>query len=196
MPWEGVINFTGATIQWLRDQLHLIQFVDETERLAESVEDNGGVYLIPAFVGLGAPYWRSDSRAAILGLTPKATRAHVVRAGLESIGYTINDVVEHMESESCLELSKVCADGGATRNKFLMQFVSDITQMRITVSETPELSALGAVFAGLLCTGIIPSTEDLERINLNTYSVTPHLSQEKRKAWIQGWKQALAKIIN
>ncbi len=193
---EGITNFTGAVVQWLRDQLGLIESAEETEALAKSIADNGGVFLVPAFVGLGTPYWRSDAKAAILGLTPQATRAHVVRAGLESIAYIINDVLGHMASESGIELTEVFADGGATRNQFLMQFTSDITKMRLTVSETPELSALGAVFAGMLGTGLVSSTGDLTEIPRKCQTYTPKIDEEKRKVWLRGWKQAVRKTLS
>lgn len=192
---EGLANFTGATIQWLRDQLQIIDSVDETESLATSVENNDGVYLLPAFVGMGTPYWRSDARAAILGLTPNANRAHIVRAALESIAYSINDILEHMKFESGVNLSEIFVDGGATRNKFLMQFVSDITRMRVNVSETPELSALGAVFAGMIGSGVVSLINDLASINLRSHSYTPQISMEKREEWVQGWKQAVRTIL-
>jgi len=185
---EGITNFTGATVQWLRDQLGIIESADETEKLARSIEDNGGVYLVPAFVGLGTPYWRSDARAAIL--------AHVVRAGLESIAYIIHDVLEHLESESGIELTEVFADGGATRNQFLMQFTSDITQMRLTVSETPELSALGAVFAGMLGMVLVSSVDDLHKLPRKCRSFTPQLEDVKRQEWLKGWRQAVRKTLS
>jgi glycerol kinase len=117
--FEGIINFTGATIAWLRDQMQLIANPAETETLAQSVSDSGGVYFIPAFVGLSAPYWRADARAAILGMTPSTTRAHVVRAALESIGYIVTDVLKAMGEDAGVKLSMVHADGGAVRNAFL-----------------------------------------------------------------------------
>ena len=142
--FEGIINFTGATIAWMRDQMQLIANPAETETLARSVSDSDGVYFIPAFVGLSAPYWRADARAAILGMTPSTTRAHIVRAALESIGYIVTDVLKAMGEDAGVSLSIVHADGGATRNAFLMQFVADLTQLKVRAAQTPELSALGA----------------------------------------------------
>ena len=128
--FEGIINFTGATIAWLRDQLQLITDPADAETLAQSVSDSDGVYFIPAFVGLSAPYWRADARAAILGMTPSTTRAHVVRAALESIGYIVTDVLKAMGEDAGVKLSIVNADGGAVRNAFLMQFAADMNQLK------------------------------------------------------------------
>ena len=140
--FEGITNFTGATIAWLRDQLQLISDVAETEAMAASVPDTGGVYLVPAFVGLSAPYWRPDARAIITGLSPSSTRAHVVRAALESIAYVIADVLKLMEEDAGLTLQFVQGDGGAVRNRLLMQSVADIS--RRTVRRVPPAGAFPA----------------------------------------------------
>lgn len=192
---EGIINFTGATIQWLRDQLGLIQSVQEIEDLATSVSDNAGVYLVPAFLGLSAPYWRPDARAGILGLTPAATRAHVARAALEAIAYIINDVLQFMEDEAGLKLTTIHADGGATRNRFLMQFVADITNLKICIAQTPELSALGAVFAGMLGMGIYTSLSDLNNLPNKYVEYCPGLPLEQVEALLAGWKRAVGQVL-
>ncbi len=137
--FEGLINYSGATIAWLRDQLELIESAAESEQLATSVEDNDGVYFVPAFVGLNAPYWRADIKAAIVGLLPSSTKAHVVRAALAL-----------MADEAGTDLGSIRADGGALRNRFLMQLIADLTGITVYAAELPELSALGAVFAGML----------------------------------------------
>ena len=143
--FEGIINCTGATIAWLKDQLGLIADPAETETLARTLSDNGGVYLVPAFVGLGAPYWNTDARAAIVGLTQHSSRAHVARAALESIAYQIRDALEDMVAQSPARLSVVHGDGGMVANKFLMQLVADITGLPVRASALPELSALGSL---------------------------------------------------
>jgi glycerol kinase len=194
--FEGIINFTGATIQWLRDQLQLIQSAQETESLALSVPDTAGVYLVPAFVGLSAPYWRPDARAGILGLTPAATRAHVVRAALESIAYLVNDALQLMKRESGLELEMVYADGGAVRNRFLMQFVADITRLKVRAAQLPELSALGAVFAGTLGMGIYKSLDDLERLPAGFTEYSPQMELNQAEALIAGWQNAVAQVLS
>ncbi len=144
--FEGITNFTGATIAWLQNQMEIIANAAETEDLARSVEDNGGVYLVPAFVGLSAPYWEPNAKAAILGLTPHSTKAHIVRAALESIAYRIRDVLSLMAQDAGVGMQYIHADGGAVGNRFLMQFVADMNQLNVRAAQTPELSALGAVF--------------------------------------------------
>lgn len=193
---EGIINFTGATIQWLRDQLELIQSAEETESLAESVPDTAGVYLVPAFVGLSAPYWRPDARAGILGLTPAATRAHVVRAALESIAYIVNDVLQLMRREAGLQLEMIHADGGAVRNRFLMQFVADITRLKVRAAQTPELSALGAVLAGALGMGFYTSLEEIEQLPAGFTEYSPQMPPEQAEVLISGWKLAVNQILS
>lgn len=193
--FEGIINFTGATIQWLRDQLQLIQSAEETESLALSVHDTAGVYLVPAFVGLSAPYWRPDARAAILGLTPAATRAHVVRAALESIAYIVNDVLKLMKRESGLDLETIYADGGAVRNRFLMQFVADITRLKVRAAQMPELSALGAVFAGMLGMGVYSSLHDLERLPAGFIEYSPKMDLNQAGTLVLGWQKAVEQVL-
>ncbi len=194
--FEGITNFTGATIQWLRDQLGLIQSAEESETLALSVEDNAGVYLVPAFIGLSAPYWRPDARAAILGLTPSATRAHVARAALESVAYIVHDVLRLMQEEAGLALTLIHADGGATRNRFLMQFVADMTRLRVRAARTAELSALGAVFAGMLGMGHVASLADLQALPADCVEYAPALSREEAGALFAGWERAVAQVLS
>lgn len=194
--FEGIINFTGATITWLRDQLQLISNPAETETLAQSIPDCDGVYFIPAFVGLSAPYWRSDARAAILGITPSTTRAHVVRAALESIGYIVTDVLKAMCEDAGVNLSNVHADGGAVRNTFLMQFVADMNQLTVRAAQTPELSALGAVFAGALGMGIHSSLRDLEGLPASFIEYQPNLPREQGEKLRTGWKHAVSQVLS
>jgi glycerol kinase len=193
--YEGITNFTGATIQWLRDQLQLIQSVEETEALAGSLADNGGVYLVPAFVGLSAPYWRPDAKAGIMGLTPGASKAHVVRAALESIAYIVNDVLQLMGQESSIRLSSIQADGGAVQNRFLMQFVADISGLIVRASTVPELSALGAVLSGLLGQGIFRSLEDIQKIPSDFIEFKPNMPDAQASVLLSGWHEAVAKIL-
>ncbi len=193
--FEGIINFTGATIQWLRDQLKLIETAAETEALATAVADNHGVYFVPAFVGLSAPYWRADARAAIVGLTPGATRSHVVRAALESIAYQIRDVLGLMASEAGVPLAYVHADGGAVSNRFLMQFTADLTQYTLRASALPELSALGAVFSGGLGMGVYAGLDALERLPLESVDYTPQISGQQADALYTGWQAAVQQVL-
>jgi len=193
--FEGITNFTGATINWLRDQLKIIESPEETEALALTVEDNGGVYLVNAFVGFSAPYWQPDARAAITGLTPSSTRAHVVRAALESIAYLTTDVLQSMSQEANLQLKSIHADGGSTRNRFLMQFMADITRLQVRASRLPELSALGAALAGSLGMGLNTSLEGLQRLPLAFSDYTPIMSGDQAQALHAGWKRAVRQTL-
>ena len=158
---EGIINYSAATVEWLKDQLGLILNAAESEALAQSVADTGGVYFVPAFAGLEAPYWKADARAAILGMTAHTTKAHIVRAALESIAYQIRDVLEMMRAGTGVRPMAILADGGATANQFLMQIVADICGLEVVASNMAELSALGAARCGLLGAGLLSSMDEL-----------------------------------
>jgi glycerol kinase len=192
--FEGITNFTGATIAWLRDQLQLIDDVATTEAIAATVPDTGGVYLVPAFVGLSAPYWRPDARAAIVGLSPSSTRAHVVRAALESIAYVIADVLKLMEEDAGLTLQCVQADGGAVRNRLLMQTVADISRRSVRASQLPELSALGAVLNGMLGLGAA-TLADIEGLAAQFAEYTPQLPEAAAAKMYSGWKHAVQQTL-
>lgn len=149
---EGIIVSCGSTIQWLRDQVGLFAESADTERMARAVEDNGGVYLIPAFAGLGAPHWKMAARGALLGLTFGADRRHIARAALESVGYQIKDVIAAMERDSAIPLGELKVDGGITSNAFVLQFVADLLGVRVTCTGIEDVSGLGAAYmAGLGC---------------------------------------------
>ena len=193
--FEGLINFTGATINWLRDQLQLISSPAETEALAAAVPDNGGVYLVPAFVGLSAPYWQPRAKAAIVGLTPAATRNHVVRAALESIAYQVKDVLDLMRAESGVALENIHADGGMVSNGFLMQFVADMTQIIVRASDMPESSALGAAMAGLLGAGVYATLDALEALPHRHHDYTPQLNADHAQQNYTGWQAAVKQVL-
>jgi len=193
--YEGIINFTGATITWLRDQLQMITDAAETEELAKSVTDNGGVYLVPAFVGLSAPYWRADARAAILGMTPSTTRAHIVRAALESIGFIVTDVLKSMSEEAGVALNVIHADGGAIDNAFLMQFVADMNQLIVHAAEIPELSALGAVFQAFLGLKLVSSLEDLKGFSSGFTLFEPTMNVKEANQLLNCWETAVSKVL-
>ncbi len=194
--FEGITNFTGATIAWLRDRLELIKDVAETEALAKSVPDTGGVYLVPAFVGLSAPYWRADARAAILGMSAATTRAHVVRAALESIGYIVTDVLKAMGDDAGVGLNTIHADGGAVRNAFLMQFVADLSQLTVRAAQTPELSALGAVFSGGLGLKVYSSLADLSSLPVGFTEYRAALDVARAEALFAGWQSAVQQVLH
>ncbi len=192
---EGITNFTGATIAWLRDRLELIRDAAETEALARSIPDNGGVYLVPAFVGLSAPYWRADARAAIMGMSAASTRAHVVRAGLESIAYIVTDALQAMVQDAGVPLQMIHADGGAVRNSFLMQFAADLNRLTIQASTLPELSALGAVFSGGLAMKVYASLDDLRAVPMGFKPYRPGMPAEEAERLRAGWKEAVRKVL-
>jgi glycerol kinase len=193
--FEGIINFTGATIAWLRDQLRLISSAAESEALAAAVPDNGGVYLVPAFVGLSAPYWRADVQGAIVGLTPASAREHIVRAALESIAYQIKDALDAMTAESGVPLTLVHADGGAVRNRLLVQFIADMIRRRVRAASLPELSALGAVYAGALGLGVYDSLAALERLPLAFVDYDPLMAAEQAEKYYAGWQAAVRRVL-
>ncbi|MBZ0302220.1 MAG: hypothetical protein K8J31_20895, partial [Anaerolineae bacterium] len=192
---EGLINYSGATIAWMRDQLQLIKTSQETEALAQAVPDNGGVYLVPAFVGLSAPYWRADVQGAIVGLTPSSTKNHVVRAALESIAYQIKDVLDEMARNTGMPLALVHADGGAVRNSFLVQFIADMIRIPVRASSLPELSALGAVFSGTLGMGLYASLESLEALPLTFTDYEPQMEAAQAERCYAGWQTAVQRVL-
>jgi glycerol kinase len=193
--FEGIINCTGATVAWLKDQVQVLRTADESETLARSLSDNGGVYLVPAFVGLGAPYWKEDARAAIVGLTQHSTRAHLARAALEAIAYQIRDVLDAMAVEAGRPLAELSADGGMVGNGFLVQLIADVARVAVRASTVPELSALGAALAGMLGTGLHASLESLERLDLGVRRYSPAMAMAEADALYAGWKRAVARTL-
>jgi glycerol kinase len=193
--FEGLINFSAATIEWLRNQLGLIQSAAEVEKLALSVQDNGGVYLVPAFAGLSAPYWSPEARAAIVGMTAHTNKAHVVRAALESISYQIRDVLEMMRSDAKVKLRNLHADGGPTRNAFLMQFTADLTGTELMVSEVAESSAWGAAMNGLLGLGVYQSLDELAALPRAVKNYRPAMKAAEAKRLHAGWLAAVKRIL-
>jgi len=192
---EGIINFSAATVEWLKNQLGLIRDVSEVEGLATAVADNGGVYLVPAFAGLSAPYWSPNARAALIGMTAHTRKEHVVRAALESIAYQIRDVLEMMQRDQFHTLHSVKADGGPTRNRFLMQFTADITRAELEVSEVAESSAWGAAMNGLLGLGLCRSLDDLAALPRETRVFRPQMDSSKAEQLHAGWLAAVKRVL-
>jgi len=192
---EGIINCTGAIIAWLKDQLRLIDDSSQSEALAAEVPDNGGVYLVPAFVGMGAPYWKQDAKAALVGLTPHSTRCHVARAALEAIGYQVRDVLDAMAAHTGVKLTQIRGDGGMTANRLLMQFVADMTGVAVSASRMAELSALGAVLAGALGLGVYRGLKELEALDLGSVVYHPAMDEASRRRNYEGWRQAVARVL-
>jgi glycerol kinase len=192
---EGLINYSAATVEWLKDQLGLIQEARDSEAVAQSVPDNGGVYFVPAFAGLGAPYWNSAARAAILGMSAHTTRAHVVRAALESVAYQLRDVLEMMRASAGVTPRSILADGGATANRFLMQAVADICGLEVIASSVAELSALGAVRSGMLGAGLQPSLEALAALPREARSYRPQMAATQADRLHAGWKEMVKRVL-
>jgi glycerol kinase len=192
---EGIINYSSATIAWLKDQLCLIQDADETARLSNSVQDNAGVYFVPAFSGLGAPYWSSEARAAVLGMTAHTRKEHVVRAALEAIAYQIRDVLEMMGSGAAIAPRSLYADGGPTRNEFLMQFTADITGVELRVADVAESSARGAAMAGMLGMKEFDSWTELAALPRNMRTYKPSMPADKVQRLYVGWQAAVRRVL-
>ena len=188
---EGSIAITGAAVQWLRDNLGLIENAAETEGIAQSVEDSGGIYFVPAFSGLFAPYWDMDARGVIVGLTRYVTRAHIVRATLESICYQTRDVLEAMRADSGIELTALKVDGGATVNNFLMQLQADVLGVPVVRPVVHETTALGAAYAAGLATGLWSNQDEL-RANWGVDRVfEPRWDEARMEEAYAGWKKAV-----
>jgi glycerol kinase len=193
---EGSIAVTGSAVQWLRDQLGIIAGASEVEALARQVEDNGGIYFVPAFSGLFAPYWRSDARGAIVGLSRYNTNAHLARATLESICYQSRDVAEAMETDSGVHLEVLKVDGGVTANDLCMQMQADILGVPVSRPVVAETTALGAAYAAGLAVGFWQDTDEL-RANWNeSRRWTPEWSEADRTAGYAGWKKAVQRSLD
>lgn len=192
---EGIINSSSATIAWLKEQLGLIADVNDSEALARSIGDNGGVYLVPAFSGLGTPYWRPDARAAIVGMTTHSTKAHIVRAALESIAYQIRDVVEKLRRDNDIAPRLLLADGGAIGNEFLMQFTADILQIEVVASAVPDSSARGAAMAGMLGLGVVSSIAELSALPREGRTYRPQMSAAVAQQLYSEWQTAVKRVF-
>ena len=192
--YEGNIYSTGATLKWIADQLQLVGHPAEMEALATSVENNGGVYIVPAFSGLGAPWWQSDVKGAVFGLTFAATKAHFLRAALESIAYQIKDLVDVMTVATGGSLKEIAADGGPTKNRFLMQFQADMLDTPVVCTEVDDASALGAVVMNGFARGLWKSFDEVVGFRKVTQVYRPQPSLEKETLY-QGWRNAVNQLI-
>jgi glycerol kinase len=193
---EGSIAVTGSAVQWLRDQLGIISGAAQSEALAGQVSDNGGVYFVPAFSGLFAPYWRSDARGAIVGLSRFNTNAHVARATLEAICYQSRDVVDAMEADSGVRLEVLKVDGGITANELCMQIQADVLGVEVVKPVVSETTALGAAYAAGLAVGFWASPEDLRANWQEDKRWTPQWSDEQRAAGYAGWRKAVQRTLD
>lgn len=188
---EGSIFVAGAAVQWLRDELGLIRDAAESEVLAKSVPDANGCYVVPAFVGLGAPYWDQYARGAIVGLTRGVNRNHIVRATLESIAYQVNDVLMAMQEDSGMPITSLRVDGGACDNEFLMQFQADILNTSVVRPYCIETTAMGAAYLAGLAVGYWRSKEEILANHVIAAEFKPQMGQAKRESLLQGWHNAV-----
>jgi glycerol kinase len=193
--FEGNIHSTGDTIKWLIENLGLLEDEKTSEELANSLNDNEGVYLVPALLGLGAPYWDNEAKACFIGMTRNTRKAHLVRAALESIAYQIKDLIEVMVNESGDKLRDIKVDGGPTKNTFLMQFQANMLDVPVIRNEIEEVSALGAFFMAALAVGFYKNTEEINLLKTNNDVFIKNLDNERKRIYYLGWKEALHRAL-
>lgn len=190
---EGSVFIGGAVIQWLRDQMRFFSESCDVEYFAEKVEDSGGVYFVPAFAGLGAPYWDMYARGCIIGLTRGTTREHIIRAAEESIAYQSLALVEAMEKDSGIAIDELYVDGGASRDSFLMQFQADVLNRPVHRPRIRETTALGVAFLAGLAVGLWKDTDEIKRLWRCDADFIPRMTDERRKKLIRGWRRAVTR---
>jgi len=192
---EGSVFIAGAGIEWLKDSLGIIDELDETERLAKSVDDDENIYFVPAFVGLGAPYWDQYARGTIVGMTRGTDRSHLAKAALEAMGYLSEDVLKEMEKESGIDVKEIRVDGGAAQNDYLMQFQADISDKRVLRPRNLETTALGAAYMAGLEIDFWRDKKELEDLCETDEVFKPKMKEEKRDRLYKGWKKAVDKSL-
>lgn len=188
---EGSVFVAGAAIQWLRDELKILDSASQSEEYCNAVEDTAGVYVVPAFTGLGAPYWDQYARGIIVGLTRGASRSHIIRATVESLAYQVADVINAMEKTASIELKSLKVDGGASANNFLMQFQSDILKVNVKRPECIETTALGAAYLAGLATGFYKNKEDIKKNWKLSREFQPDMKDDVRAKKLKMWKKAV-----
>ncbi len=193
---EGSVFVGGAVIQWIRDGLKLIEESPDAEYYAQKVRDNGGVYIVPAFTGLGAPYWDMYARGAIVGITRGVTRNHIIRAAQESIAYQSADLVAAMEKDTGMRLASLKVDGGASRDRFLMQFQADILNCQVRRPMIRETTALGAAYLAGLAVGVWKSTDEIRRLWSCDITFEPHMDDAERQRLLRGWHKAVGRSLD
>lgn len=192
---EGSVFIAGAAIQWLRDELKILPKSGDSEAAALAVPDNGGVYLVPAFVGLGAPHWNMQARGVIVGLTRGSNRNHIIRAALEAMAYQTYDVLTTMEDETGIEADKLAVDGGAVENNFLMQFQSDILNKPVVRPSIIESTSLGVAYMAGLKAGIWKNSQELADLKSIEKEFIPSMAEQKRNELLKGWQKALRQAM-
>ena len=193
--FEGSVFIGGAVVQWLRDELSIIRTTKGVESLSSKVENNGGVYFVPAFVGLGAPYWKQDATGTITGLTRGTGKAHIARAAIESIAYQSYDVIRAMEKDSKIKINRLRVDGGASGNDFLMQFQADILGANIDRPLNSENTSMGAAFFAGLQTGFWKNIDEIIDIWKLDKEFVPDMDFNKVETSLLGWQKAVEKTI-
>ena len=193
---EGSIFVAGAAIQWLRDELGLLKHSSDSEAIARSVEDASGVYLVPAFTGLGAPYWDPYARGMLIGMTRGTNRAHIIRAALESMAYQTADVLELMQKDSGLSLHRLQVDGGASANNFLMEFQADVVHVPVVRPACIETTALGAAYLAGIAVGYWKDYTDIRNTITPEHTFVPKMEQAKREGLLYGWHKAVSRALN
>ena len=192
---EGSVFISGATIQWLRDEMKLLDNAAESEMMAGKVEDTAGAYIVPAFAGLGAPYWNPYARGAIVGLTRGVNKNHIVRAALESMAYQTKDLISSMEDDMRRSISRFKVDGGASANDFLLQFQADVLDMPVYRPDCIETTSLGAAYLAGLATGYWKNRSDI-LANWRTDKIyEPNMDSVRREALLRGWKRAVRSVL-
>lgn len=189
---EGSVFVAGSAIQWLRDGLRMVKNASDSESYAKKVDSTEGVYVVPAFVGLGTPYWDSDARGAIFGLTRGTSKEHFIRATLESLAYQTKDVLDAMEQDAEMKVEILRVDGGAVNNEFLMQFQSDLLELEVELAKLNESTALGAAYLAGLATGFWSDLEDIKKMRSSKKTYSPKMDKEKRQELYSGWQKAVA----
>lgn len=188
---EGSIFVAGAAVQWLRDEMRLIDSAMDSEYMAKKVKDTNGCYVVPAFTGLGAPYWDQYARGTIVGITRGVNKYHIIRATLESIAYQVSDVLAAMEADSGIEITSLKVDGGASANDFLMQTQADIVNLPVTRPQCVETTAMGAAYLAGLAVGYWASKDDVIKNWISDRTFKPAIKEEDREERIRGWQKAV-----
>lgn len=191
---EGSIFTAGAAVIWLRDKLKIIENANETEIICQQLQDNGGVYCVPAFAGLGAPYWDPHARGTLVGLTGNSDRYHIVRAVLESVAYQTKDLLDAMVADGA-EVSRLRVDGGMSNNDWLLQFIADILGIPVEKTAVTEITALGGAYFAGLTAGIFKDTTDLAKLWRCDRQYYPTFSEKKRSDLLEGWRRSVSQTL-
>jgi glycerol kinase len=188
---EGMASMAGSAINWLKNELQMIKEPGETETLAKSVPDTGGIYFVPAFTGFASPYWDAHARGALIGISRGTTKAHIVRSVLEGLAYQSKDIIETMKEDTGVNVTSIKADGGVSRNNFLLQFLSDVCNVEVERQKNLEVTALGAAYMAGLAVGYWQSKEDIKQSRVLDVVFKPAMTEQQRKCLYKGWKRAV-----